>query len=846
MTTQLNGLIRAMRGHALACLAGGILPTLVAAQADSETPSPREYYFAHPHFFTQSIDSAEPEEVESYFTEHPQARPLADPAVGGPIGELANALITHLGTKAYADEKRLQGEEVDAETLPEFSAVAAETITVDGALQASPGFQQALAHLGSVYADAREQLAEAYSENTAETVSAYRAVRDSALEAIRLAGFSYFVDYQLPGGLEWDDGQDLPEFASPEAKRGGVERIAIQDFPRTLRTVGPDANGAFRNYLLDDNQMRLTRPHPNVHGRYIPALAKEWAIDPDGQTVYYRLDPDARWSDGEPLDADDFLFSGYFFQSPWIIAPWYNDFYSNLIVGIYKLDTHLIAVKFNAAKPDVVYRTGDWSPRPEHFYDEFGPDYVEKYQWRFEPTTGPWVVDSDAIQKGNSININRLDDWWANDKKFWRYRYNPDVLEFSVIRDPAKQVEAFKNGAIDYQSLNTPNYWHDKVADSLPKVENGYIHKATFYNEVPVPSFAIRINTAQPLLNNHDIRMGIAHAINYDKVIEVVYRDEYERMRTCADGYGPTTNSDIEPFPYDVAKAREYFAKAGFKTFNDDGFLVREVEGSHGWLWKAFIVVLFGLLALGAFYGYQRRWHLAGLFLVLALAVGMKLTSSGSQQYQVLEFTMSTGYAALRPEFLVLQEYAQKAGIKLNVEILDGTVAWKKLQEKRHDLHYFAFNVSVEQYPRFWEPYHSDNAYKPSAFLPDGSVNPEREVKVQTNNVTMTADWELDQMINRYRASADMDEITDLSHRMQEWIHEDACWIPAWKRPWYRLGYWRWVRWPDPFNVRQSRNFSEWNLHWIDTEIKEETLRAQDAGDTLEKTIIVDETYRAS
>ena len=37
----------------------------------------------------------------------------------------------------------------------------------------------------------------------------------------------------------------------------------MRDFPRTLRTIGPDANGAFRSYLLDYNVMSLTHAHPN-------------------------------------------------------------------------------------------------------------------------------------------------------------------------------------------------------------------------------------------------------------------------------------------------------------------------------------------------------------------------------------------------------------------------------------------------------------------------------------------------------------------------------------------------------------------------------------------------------
>ena len=45
----------------------------------------------------------------------------------------------------------------------------------------------------------------------------------------------------LPDGLVWENGDGEKEFASPKAIRGGKEKIWIQDFPRTLRVVGPDS-----------------------------------------------------------------------------------------------------------------------------------------------------------------------------------------------------------------------------------------------------------------------------------------------------------------------------------------------------------------------------------------------------------------------------------------------------------------------------------------------------------------------------------------------------------------------------------------------------------------------------
>ena len=109
---------------------------------------------------------------------------------------------------------------------------------------------------------------------------------------------------ELPMDLSWERGDNLEEFASPLAIKGGTLYGAIQDFPRTLRRVGPDSNGSFRPYPLDDVALRIARRHPNNTSigpsgqQYYSELATEWAVDQKRREVFVRLDPNAGWSDG--------------------------------------------------------------------------------------------------------------------------------------------------------------------------------------------------------------------------------------------------------------------------------------------------------------------------------------------------------------------------------------------------------------------------------------------------------------------------------------------------------------------------------------------------------------------
>ena len=186
----------------------------------------------------------------------------------------------------------------------------------------------------------------------------------------------------------------------------------------------------------------------------------------------------------------------------------------------------------------------------------------------------------------------------------------------------------------------------------------------------------------------------------------------------------------------------------------------------------------------------------------------------------------STGYERFKDILTILKEEAAKAGLELIIETLDGTAGWKKVQEKKHEIHFLAFAVGLEMYPRFWETYHSENAFD-KAFLDDGNLNPDRKVKTQTNNLELLAVPEMDRMIDSYRESSDKDEMIELAHKMTQLHHDHASFVPGFIQPSYRLGHWRWLRFPDHFNYKHSRSSTQLFVHWIDEELREETLEAK-------------------
>ena len=607
--------------------------------------------------------------------------------------------------------------------------------------------------------------------------------------------FQFKTASDIPADLRWENGSDLPDIGSPDAVKGGTLYLSLADFPRTLRLFGPDANGSFRSWILDDTRMLFGRRHPNdtsidAQGnfRYFPGIAEAWAVDRASRTVFVRINPAARFSDGEPVTSDDVMFSFYFWHQPWIQAPWSNNNFKRNYTAVTRYDEHTFSLTLPEAKPNILDRALTLEPLPMHFFSEFGEDYVQRYQWEFVPTTGPYVLEPENLKKGRSVTLTRNDGWWAKDLKFWRHRYNTDRIRLSVIRDNAKRFEAFRKGELSMFSLALPEFFYEKLPETDPLVSDGYVNRAVFYNQIPRPTYGLWINSGRPLLDNRDIRIGINFASNWDKVIAEYFRGDYFRMRTTADGYGAFSHPTLRARSFDVEAALDHFSKAGFTERGPDGVLVNQ---------------------------------------------------AGDR----LSFTLSTGYESLKDTLTILREEALQAGLEFRLEVLDGTASWKKVQEKQHDVHFAAFNVSPEMFPRYWETYHSVNAYD-APWLPDGSLNPQRKLKPQTNNLQSIANAELDIRIEAYRASDDVVEMQRLAFEMEELLFDEGSFVPGFVIPFMRSAYWRWVRWPEDFNVKLGRNITEYFLFWIDDGIREATLQARRGGEQFPVVDAVFDQYR--
>ena len=477
-------------------------------------------------------------------------------------------------------------------------------------------------------------------------------VRQSLLAVFLLVLMSSLSNAEpaaLPEGLTWETNNSAPLLGSPDAIPGGRFRTFITSFPLTLRLVGPDSNGSFAGFLRA-NALGLVSFHPDTR-EPIPSLATHWAFAEDGRTVYYRLDPDARWSDGEPVTADDYLFTIEFMRSKFIVAPWYNNHYRTVIESVRRIDNHTIAVTGAHVKPreELLYEYGI-RPTPAHFH-KLDEHWVRAYNWKIEPTTGPYQIAE--IRKGKYIEFEKVDNWWGQNRRYHRNRYNVQYVRVKVIRDINIAHQHFLKGNLDSFPLIAPRFWHKKAKGGA--YDAGWIAKYKFYNDVPQPSSGMYLNEDDALLKDRTLRLALAYAMNIDKVIRTVLRNDYERLNHQHEGYGEYSHPQLKTRPFDLARANTLLNEAGWDQRGSDGIRVRDGQ-----------------------------------------RLSLRVTYVNSTHSDRL---------------VILKEEARKAGIELELQQLDASTGFKQILEKKHQIAWMGWSGGGLS-PVFWEFYHSSNAHK--------------------------------------------------------------------------------------------------------------------------------------
>ena len=374
-------------------------------------------------------------------------------------------------------------------------------------------------------------------------------------------------------GEGWETNPDYDLIGDPRAVKGGVFREFQLDFPTTLRLNGPEANTVLNSMIGSMAYETLLGLHPTTLD-YIPVLATHWQISPDKMTYRFRIDPNARFSDGQPVTADD------------VIASW------SLMVdkGLQDPMTELVYAKYD--KPvaesryivrvtskvlnwrNFLYFAASMPILPAHVLKTVNGDrYVKEYNFKLLPGTGPYVINEADVVKGRSITIRRRPGYWAENVRRNIGSNNFDEIREIVVRDQKLAIEMFKRGDLDYYAPVNATFWVQELGD-IDRIQRGLIQKRKVYNDNPMGTVGMAINMRKPPFDDVRVRQALAHLLNRPLIVEKLFYSEVIPIDSYYSG-GIYENPKNPKMQYDPQLAVKLLAEAGWKDRDAQGRLTR-------------------------------------------------------------------------------------------------------------------------------------------------------------------------------------------------------------------------------------------------------------------------------
>jgi microcin C transport system substrate-binding protein len=375
----------------------------------------------------------------------------------------------------------------------------------------------------------------------------------------------------------WSDGRNVSEadlalMADPNAKKGGELRTLIGDFPATFRTMGKDANTATTQLVYSLVYESLIGINP-LNLEFLPGLASHWRVDlADSQTYWFRINPDARFSDGHPVTTADVLETWRVGADSTILDPFQNTFQAEFEQPV-AVSKYLLKVRSKRNNWKNMLYFGGQAVYPAHALKGLtGSEFLKKFQTTMPPGSGPYVMLPEGLRKQQSITLTRLADWWQKDDPYNVGTYNFDRIRLLFVEDDNLQYNKFLNGDADVISVRS-SWWVQKF--NLDEVRRGLIEKRKIFNNQPTGLVGVAFNMRREPFNDPRVRLAVIHLINREEIIKNVLFNEL----TISDSYfenSPYKNASNPKYRYDPQRAQQLLAEAGYTSRNQEGVLVKK------------------------------------------------------------------------------------------------------------------------------------------------------------------------------------------------------------------------------------------------------------------------------
>lgn len=296
-----------------------------------------------------------------------------------------------------------------------------------------------------------------------------------------------------------------------------------------------------------------------VYGELTGDLAESWEISSDKLTWTFKLRPGVTWHDGEPFTANDVKFTIELCYNPknsmkpchYVTAvdgvvgvDEYKAGTATEITGVKAVDDTTIAFTFKAPNSLFPSSISELFIMPEHKLKDIPPEGMKEAEYWKTSQIGTGPFKWDKWTAGQSTELVAFDNYWRGKPKL-------DRIIRRHFADPAAALLAFDAGEIHMTYLTADEVTRERDnPNAVVLPGNSGVDNGISANWNVVPEFKAK-----------EVQQALLYAIDRQAIVDQIYNGA-ANIVPCLYGL-PNLRGNVEPTPYDPAKAKELLTTAG-------------------------------------------------------------------------------------------------------------------------------------------------------------------------------------------------------------------------------------------------------------------------------------------
>jgi len=323
------------------------------------------------------------------------------------------------------------------------------------------------------------------------------------------------------------------DYVNPNAPKGGELRLVSNSRTSTFDKYNPfTIKGSAPAYLSELMFDSLLTGSLDETGAGYCLLAQDVEVAADGLSAIFRLRPEARFNNGDPVLARDVKFSLDTLQGP-AVSPSYHALLED-VAGADVLDSLKVRFRFKKPNRELPLTVGGLPIFSHRWGEVIGGGGVAGQAKPFDQVvmdipvgSGPYTIG--PVVFGRDITYVRRPDYWAKDLNVRRGTANFDRITVKIYKDGTARLEALKAGEFDLMRFFSAGDWARRVNGR--KFDSGELVKREFRHRLPTGFQSVVLNTRRSLLSDVRVRQALGLALDFEWMNRQMFYGAYQRVQ---------------------------------------------------------------------------------------------------------------------------------------------------------------------------------------------------------------------------------------------------------------------------------------------------------------------------